>query len=175
MKKKYFWGLFFFGIFFSLISLFSYGIFWAEDPKKIPSTLIGKKAPNFSSTSFFLEKPVKLEDFIGKPTIINFFASWCLPCRKETQELEQVWLQKKDQIYILGIALNDTEAAAKKFLIEQGASFLAIKDDDLGNISLDYGVTGIPETFFLDKQGVIFQKITGAVDKEKILSILKEL
>lgn len=175
MKKKKIFLLFFVGIFLFLVSLFTYGLFWAEDPKKIPSVLIGKKAPNFSGVSFFQQKEVTLENFIGKPVIINFFASWCLPCRKEAQELEQVWQENKGQIYIIGIALNDTQEAATKFLIEQGVSFLAIKDNDSGSISLEYGVAGIPETFFLNKQGVIIEKITGAVDKIKIDSILKKL
>jgi cytochrome c biogenesis protein CcmG/thiol:disulfide interchange protein DsbE len=175
MKRKYFGGGFFLVIFFSLLGLFSYGLFWAEDPKKIPSNLIGKKAPPFSAVSFFHEEPTSLENFSDKPLVINFFASWCLPCRKEARELEQVWLQRKDQIYILGIAVNDSADAAKKFLIEQGVSYPAIKDDDLGNIALNYGVTGIPETFFISEKGIIMQKITGAVDQEKILSVLNDL
>ena len=171
MKRKYLF-LGFFGGFLFLVVLFSYGLFWAEDPKKIPSTLIGKKAPNFSGTSFFQQEKISNKNFIGKPTIINFFASWCLPCRKEMRELEQVWQANKGEIYVLAIALNDTTQAAKKFLKEHKVSFVAIQDDDLGNISLDYGVTGIPETFFLDEQGEIVEKLTGAVDQEKIYSVL---
>lgn len=174
MKKKFLFsgGV---GIFLFLVFLFSYGLFWAEDPKKIPSTLIGKKAPDFLGTSFFQQKKISNQNFIGKPTIINFFASWCLPCRKEMQELEQVWQAKKGEIYILAIALNDTPKDAKNFLRKYKVSFVAIQDDDLGNISLDYGVTGIPETFFLDQQGKIVEKVIGAVDREKIYAILNKL
>ena len=172
MQKKYFWGLLFLGSFLSLVSLFSYGLFWGDDPKKIPSALIGAQAPDFSAVSLFQKEQISLTNFIGKPVVINFFASWCLPCRKEAIELEYVWRQKKNEVYFLAIALNDTEQAAKNFLKEQGVSFLAIRDDDSGSIAINYGVTGIPETFFLNAKGVIMHKIIGSVDREKIISAL---
>ena len=174
-KKKYFWGGFFLLSFFSLVLLFSYGLFWAEDPKKIPSALVGNPAPTFSKKALLGEQNINLKDFEGSILIINFFASWCVPCKRESLELEQIWQEKKEELNILAIAINDTKPAAIKFIKEQKLTYLAIQDDNLGNISLDYGVSGIPETFFLNSKGVIVEKITGAVDKEKILSVLDKL
>ena len=174
-KKKYFGGGFFLLGFFALVALFSYGLFWAKDPKKIPSALVGKNAPSFSKKSLLGEKNINLKDFQGKILVINFFASWCVPCKREALELEQIWQEKEEELNILAIAVNDTKLAAIKFIREQKITYFAIQDDNFGNISLDYGVSGIPETFFLNSKGIIVEKITGAINKEKILAVLNKL
>lgn len=174
MKKKYLYYLFFLLFFVSLIAVFSFGLFFAEDPKIIPSVLINKAAPNFSVITFDNQKII-LEELKGKPVVLNFFASWCVPCWAESVELESVWQQYKDKSYFIGLAVNDSTDAAIKFVKETGVSFYTSKDNLAGTISLDYGVTGIPETFFIDSKGIIKNKFLGAITRDKIEMLLKKL
>ena len=174
LKQKYIYLAFFFVILGALISTFTFGLFFAEDPKTIPSALINKPAPSFTLNSF-KEKKITLDSFQGEPLVLNFFASWCVPCRRESQELEKVWQKYQGQINILSVAVNDSTEAAKKFIQENKVSFPAAKDDLDGSLSIDYGVTGIPETFFINSEGIIKDKVLGAVDSNKIEEFLNNL
>ena len=151
---------------FSLLGLLFYGLFYASNPKEIPSALTGKKAPNFNLTTF-VGKPISLEEFSGKPVILNFWASWCLACKREAPLLERANKRFSPQGGVMiGIAFNDKLEDAIEHAKELGKTYYLASDNDKGSVSLEYGITGIPETFFIDKQGIIKHKHLGAITYE---------
>ena len=110
---------------------------------------------------------VSLSDFRGKPVLINFWASWCQPCREEMPYLQQVydeWTGKG--LVLLTIDIGETPAAINKFLAENNLSLPVLLDSDK-QVGQEYGITGIPETFLIDKNGIIRKKQIGAYPDKK--------
>lgn len=154
-----------------VVALLAYG--FTTDPRAIPSTMTGKPAPDFSLT-LFDGRSVRLSDFRGKVVFLNFWASWCPPCRAEAGLLEKAWRQYKDQgVIFLGIDIQDTEEAARTFIREFGITYPNGRDPN-NRIAIDYGVYGIPETFFIDKDGRITYKHIGALERETLAGKLGE-
>ncbi len=150
----------------SMVGLLAYG--FTVDPRAIPSTLTGKPAPDFSLT-LFDGRNIRLSDFRGKVVFLNFWASWCPPCRAEARLLEQSWQRYKNQgVVFLGIDMQDTEEAARRFIQEFGVTYMNGRDPN-NRIAINYGVYGIPETFFIDKEGQITYKHIGGLNWETIL------
>ncbi len=150
----------------SVVGLLAYG--FTTDPRAIPSVLTGKPAPDFSLT-LFDGRTVRLSDFRGKVVFINFWASWCPPCRAEARLLEQSWQRYKDQgVVFLGVDIQDREEDARRFIQEFGVTYMNGRDP-YNRIAIDYGVYGIPETFFIDREGQITYKHIGALGWETIL------
>jgi cytochrome c biogenesis protein CcmG/thiol:disulfide interchange protein DsbE len=144
-----------------LILLLAYG-FWT-DPKAIPSPLIRKAAPSFRMTVFDGGE-LSLEALRGKPVVLNFWASWCYPaCYEEAPLLESTWRKYRAQgLMIVGVDIQDKEANAREFM--RRFSFTFPNGPDPGSkISIDYGVYGVPETFFIDREGRITYKHVGGV------------
>jgi len=142
------------------------------NPTQVPSALIGKKANPFSATyvqgNLKLSDPGKIQsiDTAGRPLILNFWASWCVSCRDEARFLEAFWQSFKDkELLVVGIAIQDSHEEAKKFASLFGKTYPLALDED-GKATFDYGVHGVPETFFIDRQGVIQHKETGPVTPE---------
>lgn len=155
------------------------------DMSHIPTVLLNKPAlefrvPVISGAGNFNPQEddfAKLADFKGKGLIINFWASWCVSCRQEAQNLEAFWRQHRasSDVALIGIAIQDTKEDALSFVESYGKTYLIGLDVD-GRAALDYGVTGAPETFFIDGNGVIKHKITGPVDVailEEFLPLIK--
>jgi cytochrome c biogenesis protein CcmG/thiol:disulfide interchange protein DsbE len=113
-------------------------------------------APDFSLTSFDGET-YRLADLKGKAVVINFWASWCIPCRDEAPALERAWQTYRDRgLVVLGVDYVDTEPEAKAFIAEFAQTYP--NGPDLGTrISQAYDITGVPETYFIDKQGNLLQ------------------
>jgi cytochrome c biogenesis protein CcmG/thiol:disulfide interchange protein DsbE len=154
-----------------LIWLLAYA--FTRDPRYIRSPLIGRQAPSFSLT-LFDGKTIKLEDFRGKVVFLNFWASWCIPCREEARTLEGAWKQYKEQgVVFLGVDIQDKEEDARAFIQEFGITYMNGRDDT-GRIAIDYGVWGIPETFFIDGRGRITYKHVGAVGRPIIAAKLNQ-
>jgi len=144
-----------------LIGLLAYG--FTHDPRAIPSPLIKKPAPAFT-VKVFDGGPLHLEALRGKVVLVNFWASWCFPaCYEEAPVLERAWRAYKDRgVVVVGVDMQDTEAAARQF-IDQFKLTFANGPDPAGKIAIDYGVYGVPETFVINQQGVITHKQVGAV------------
>lgn len=159
-----------------LIILLAYG--FRTDPKAIPSPLVQKAAPSFR-IAIYDGDDLSLGGLKGKPVVLNFWASWCYPaCYEEAPLLEATWRKYKDQgLMMVGVDIQDKEANARQFMRRFSFSFPNGPDPG-SKISIDYGVYGVPETFFIDRQGRITYKHVGALTPEvmeaQVRAILKE-
>jgi cytochrome c biogenesis protein CcmG/thiol:disulfide interchange protein DsbE len=162
-------------IFGALTLLFWRGL--SGDPSEVPSPLIGKPAPEFELPQVEgLDLPgLKTSDFVqGKVTVVNVWASWCLPCRAEHPLLME--LAKRDDITLVGINYKDRPENARRFLGTLGQPFKAIGADQQGRSAVDWGVYGVPETFVVDGKGIIRYKWIGPLSREAIdQNLLKEI
>jgi cytochrome c biogenesis protein CcmG/thiol:disulfide interchange protein DsbE len=156
-----------------VLALLAYG--FRTDPRAIPSPLIGRLAAPFTLVGFD-GKPVSLAEMRGKIVVLNFWASWCFPaCYEEAPVLERNWRAYRDRgVMVVGIDIQDTEEAARKFIAQFGLSFPNAPDPG-GKVSVDYGVYGVPETFFIDRSGRIRKKHVGAVTEEVFRSEVERL
>ena len=152
-------------IFFSIILVFSYFLIIKRDPSELPSALIDKKAPMFKSTSLFDDKTILANEIFGQETIIGyFFATWGIPCRAEHSFIEK--LSKDKNIKVIGINYKDDSQKTIAWLKELGNPYTVIALDMNGNIGLDWGVYGLPETFIVNKNSVITYKQVGPLTKK---------
>ena len=147
-----------------LLLLLAYG--FRLKPRDIPSPLVGRPAAAFALTTFD-GQPVSLESLRGKVVVLNFWASWCYPaCYEEAPALERNWKKYRDRgVMVVGVDIQDTVEAAQRFMREFGLTFPNARDLT-GKVSIDYGVYGVPETFFIDRRGRIRVKHVGALSDE---------
>ncbi len=164
------------GLFLVLAGFLAVGL--NLNPREVPSPLIGKPAPAFDLSR--LDAPdqmIKRDDMLGKVWVLNVFASWCAPCREEHPLVMELARRKLAPVY--GLNYKDTRQAGKAFLTQLGDPYEASLFDGDGRVGIDYGVYGVPETFVVDKQGVIRYKQIGPITPEalekKIVPLLKEL
>lgn len=148
------------------------------DPREVPSPLIGKPAPAFSLP--LLEDPqktLKTEDLKGQVVMLNVWASWCTSCRQEHPVLLD--LAKRKQVALYGLNYKDQREAGLNWLQQAGNPYLASIQDADGRTGINWGVYGIPETFILDRQGVIRHKHTGPLTVEtletELLPLIEQL
>jgi cytochrome c biogenesis protein CcmG/thiol:disulfide interchange protein DsbE len=144
-----------------VLALLAYG--FRLNPRDVPSPLLGRPAAAFALTTFE-GAPLSLEAQRGKVVVVNFWASWCYPaCYEEAPVLERNWRAYRDRgVVVLGVDIQDREEAARKFIKDFGLTFPNAQDTT-GKVSVNYGVYGVPETFFIDRQGRIRAKHVGAV------------
>jgi cytochrome c biogenesis protein CcmG, thiol:disulfide interchange protein DsbE len=148
------------------------------DPREVPSPLIGKRAPDFT-LSQLAEPASKFSpaDMKGKVWVLNVWASWCVPCREEHPLL--VEFSKAGTAPLYGINYKDKTADAQRWLRQFGNPYAMIVVDADGRVGIDYGVYGVPETYVIDKLGIIRYKqigpVTQEVLQEKILPLIAEL
>ncbi|MEG1969701.1 MAG: DsbE family thiol:disulfide interchange protein [Burkholderiaceae bacterium] len=164
------------GVFLVLAGFLFVGL--GLNPREVPSPLVDKPAPAFQLAQ--LEQPAETFDqkqMLGKVWLLNVWASWCTACRQEHPLL--VELAKQKIVPIIGLNYKDEPAAAKQWLRQWGDPYtLSAKDRD-GRVGIEYGVYGVPETFLIDKKGVIRFKqigpITPDVWQKKMLPLIREL
>jgi len=172
MKKK----LIPLGIFFVLVVFLAIGL--TRDPHEIPSPLIGKAAPMFTAPNLLEpSQQFSAKDMLGQVWLLNTWASWCVACRQEHPIL--VEFAKTKTLPIVGLDYKDQNAEGLKWLARFGNPYdQAITDKD-GRIGIDFGVYGVPESFLIDKAGVIRYKQIGPVTEEalrdKIVPLIREL
>lgn len=141
-------------VFMALAWLLYIGLFQGP-PSELPSPLIGKPAPEIALPALDAQAQnfARAELAQGRPTIVNFWASWCVPCRLEHSTLEA--LATRNGVTLYGVDYKDNPENARAFLTELGNPFGKINEDREGRVSIDWGVTGVPETFVIDGKGVI--------------------
>lgn len=144
------------------------------NPKDIPSPLIDKPAPAFSLPILVTpEKNLSAQDLKGRVWLLNVWASWCVSCRQEHPLLLE--LAKLNAVTIVGLNYKDEAAAANQWLAQLGNPYnVSIMDKD-GRVGIDYGVYGVPETFVVDKRGIIRYKHTGPIEPGDIEQIFLPL
>ena len=170
MKNKFIIPIIFF---FIIISLF-YLLIIDRDPSEVPSVLIEKKVPIFEASSLFNDEIfISNKELINETIILNFFATWCEPCRSEHKYL--IDLFKKEKIKIIGINYKDDSSEAIKWLQELGNPYKDVISDSDGRIAIELGVYGIPETFIVNSKGIIKYRHLGPIIKNEYKDFIKEL
>jgi len=172
-RMPYLWPL---AVFAVLAAFFAVGL--TMNPREIPSPLLGKQVPEFALP------PVQgrtlglaTSDLRGEVSLVNVFASWCTACRDE----HPLWMQLRAEglVPLHGLNYKDRPDDAAKWLAELGDPYTRTGADLNGRVGIDWGVYGVPETFVVDKQGVIRHKIIGAVTRrildEKLVPLVRKL
>jgi cytochrome c biogenesis protein CcmG, thiol:disulfide interchange protein DsbE len=159
-----------------VLALLAYG--FRVNPRDIPSPLLGRPAAAFTLTAYD-GTSMDLAALRGKVVVLNFWASWCYPaCYEEAPVLERGWRAYRDRgVVVLGVDIQDKDEAGRKFIGDFGLTF-ANGPDPAGKVSVDYGVYGVPETFFIDRGGSIRVKhvsaVTDQVFRETVERLLAE-
>jgi len=164
------------GIFLALALFLGIGL--QLNPREIPSPFIGKQAPAFKVAQLNdADKFITPADMRGQVWLLNVWASWCVSCRQEHPVL--MALSRQNVVPIVGLNYKDARSDGVNWLRQFGNPYLMSAFDLNGRIGIDYGVYGVPETFVIDKQGVIRLKHVGPVTQElitkKFLPLIKEL
>ncbi len=166
-----------------LAAISYFGLRRGSPDRDIQSALLGKPAPDFELPVYQRYQNdygplLKLSDYEGKPVVINFWATWCVSCIQEAPTLERIWQKYKDKALIIGVQTLEKgkESAGNSFLTRFDLSFPSVMDRN-NDVSVDYGIFGLPETFFIHPNGTIYYKFVGPIDAqvfgEKIEEMLK--
>jgi cytochrome c biogenesis protein CcmG/thiol:disulfide interchange protein DsbE len=150
-------------IFAALVGVLFFAL--GKDPQAIDSPLVGKPAPPFALKQAGSGATLDLAQFRGKPVVINFWATWCVPCYQEHPVLTQAAQIYGGQVQFIGVVFDDAEGKILDFLRQNGGAYPTLMDQG-GKTSIAYGVGGVPETFFLDRNGTIVAKYTGPLTPE---------
>ena len=163
-------------LFLVLVVFLAIGL--TRDPHEIPSPLVDKTAPAFVLPQLTdPQQRFKSEEMRGKVWLLNAWASWCVPCQEEHPALLQ--LSRSGVVPVYGLNYKDVRQNALAWLDELGDPYKLIVSDTDGRVAIDYGIYGVPETFLIDRNGVIRYKQTGPITAEildkKIIPLVKEL
>ena len=157
-----------------IVMLLGYGL--TRDPRFIASPLPGREAPPFTLPTLDAADSINLTAMRGNVVVVNFWASWCIPCLQEHPILLDAAERYKDRnVRFIGIAYNDKPEDSKRWLAERGQNFPSLIDAG-SRTAIDYGISGVPETFILNKQGIVAFKKFGPVTanelRQKVDSLL---
>lgn len=137
-----------------------------------PTADLGRPAPAFRLPSLVGEGSIELADLRGKPAVINFWASWCTPCKDEADEFARTARRFEDDVRFLGITMLDGETNARKFISEYEIPYESAQDTR-GVVAKRYGVTGVPETMFVDADGRLVGRYIGAFTEGQLEAAVK--
>lgn len=148
------------------------------NPRFVPSPLIDKPAPQFDLSQLHQpDQKITRDDMLGQVWLLNVWASWCVSCRQEHPVFMQ--LARSKQVVIVGLNYKDERNDAVKWLADFGNPYIVSAHDHNGRIGVDYGVYGVPETYVIDKEGIIRHKHTGPVSPDalqnEILPLVRKL
>lgn len=153
-----------------LVALLAYGLFTPDrDPD---SVLVGKPAPTFALQDLGGQTHA-LTAYAGQPVVVNFWASWCLPCREEAPMFSKVSQETAGRAQFLGIIYNDQPAEAKKFIDQYGLIYPSLVDPG-SRTAIGYGVGQLPITFVVDRAGKVVYSKLGAVEEDELRAALKQ-
>ena len=160
-------------LFSGFVGLAAYQLTQSKDDV-VESRMVGRELPYFTLPPASLDRPgVDSRDFYdGKPKLLNIWASWCLPCIAEAPQLEAL---KEQGVEIVGVAIKDEPVDVMQFLTQHGNPYTRIGRDDLSEVQLGIGSSGVPETFVIDGKGVIRYQHIGDIREEQVPMLLEEL
>lgn len=141
-----------------------------EPNREIPSALIGQKAPNQVNPTLLSQQAFSSQQMLGKPWLLNVWASWCLSCQQEHKYLLQ--LASKIDTHIIGLNYKDKPEHAQTWLNKRGNPYSRIIKDTAGEQGIDWGIYAVPETFLIDAEGIIRYKHIGPLDETTLESII---
>ena len=136
----------------------------------------GDRAPDFDApilTGPVLDRSasLSLDDLRGRPVVLNFWASWCAPCEDEAPILRKAYREYGDRISFVGVDIRDARSDALAFIEDHGLDYVHVRDEDL-EVYDDFGLTGQPETFFLDQDGMIIEHVNGPLFRDSLYELL---
>ncbi len=163
--------------FFVLVGFFAKGLFL--NPREVPSPFIGKAAPLFTlPVAGQTDKSFSTADMKGQVWLLNVWAPWCVSCRVE-HKLLMALAESRTAPPIVGLNWKDKNREAQQLLVQTGNPYVAVPDDLSGRVGIDWGVTGTPETYLIDRAGIVRLKHVGPIDitvwQNKFVPKLKEL
>ncbi len=163
-------------LFAALAGYFAFALISGRDPRELPSALLDKPAPAFDLPGLGGER-LSLAALRGEVFVLNFFASWCAPCRVEHPLLLR--LARQEGVRLVGIAYKDRPEDSRRFLAELGDPYRAIGIDRDGRVAIDFGLYGVPETYVIDRQGHIRKRFVGPLSpgqvERELLPLLRGL
>jgi cytochrome c biogenesis protein CcmG/thiol:disulfide interchange protein DsbE len=142
--------------------------------KKLGPPGPGDKAPEFSAPILDGDGTFGTANLVGTPYVLNFWASWCAPCVDEAPMLKQANDRFGDQVEFVGVDIRDARGDALKFVREHGLAYPHVRDEEL-ELYRDFGLTGQPETFFVDANGVILEHVNGPLSEDVLSELVGEL
>jgi len=145
---------------------------FGKNPNALPDARTGDRAPAFALGDLDGERWT-LEELSGRPVVLNFWATWCGPCKLEHPLLLSAARAYPDVVF-LGVVYSDEPGKARRYLDEQGSAYPHLVDPD-GRVALDYGVGGVPETYFIDRSGMIVQKVAAPLVPQVIRPALDRI
>ena len=146
-------------VLFAAFAVMAYFGMQRENPEDLPSTFLGKQAPALPAETLAGFPPVSDADLrSGEVTVVNFWASWCPPCRAEHPKLLEL---QAEGVRIVGVNYKDRQDDAAGYLTEDGSPFVGVAYDPQGRAGIDWGVTAPPETFIVDGEGTVVFKLVG--------------
>jgi cytochrome c biogenesis protein CcmG/thiol:disulfide interchange protein DsbE len=158
-------------LFLVLAGYFALALRPGRNPQELPSALIDKEAPAFQLAGLNGEG-IARDTLKGHPVLINFFASWCIPCVEEAPVLMTL---KQQGTPIWGIAYKDRSDATSQFLQQNGDPYARIARDEPGNTAIDFGLYGVPETYVVDKSGIVRWRWAGGLSADIVQQSLAPL
>jgi cytochrome c biogenesis protein CcmG/thiol:disulfide interchange protein DsbE len=139
----------------------------------VRSPLVGRPAPAFSLRPVGGGPPVGTAELRGRPAVVNFWATWCVPCYQEHGVLTAAARSLEGRARFVGVIYEDTEENVLRFARDQGASYPSLVDAD-GRAAIAFGIFGVPETYFLDANGTIVSKYIGPLDAQTLAARLAQ-
>lgn len=150
-----------------LVAVLAYALLKPAPDTTTGGPLVGHPAPEFTLRSLD-NQTVSLASLRGKPVLLNFWASWCVPCRQEAPLLRELSERPENSgLVILGILFQDQDKPARAFMQEYGLTYPTLRDPQL-NTAIKYGISGVPETFFVDRGGMVRYVDRGALTRERL-------
>jgi len=151
-----------------MVLAFTLGVFLyqgiGQDPNKMESSLIGQSLPNFTAETLISpSRTVTQVDMLGEPALINVWATWCPTCRAEHEFL--LTIAEQEKVRIFGVNYHDQRVAAQQWLTDLGNPYVFSVFDPKGDLGIDLGVVGAPETYLIDANGLVVDKVTGELNE----------